>query len=130
MSSQPNIRNTFFYQRSPRPPEEGVLRLHTQTNGHRDSRAQWANSVKKNSTADNTETYKTVFGLSSTGQFYHTVIVWDEYSDIQIYLNIFGRIYSFVLIFVDFFQAEYIRIFICHLFILTNIFGYSFGQYL
>ena len=30
----------------------------------------------------------------------------------------------------QFFQAEYIRIFICDLFILTNIFGYSFVIYL
>ena len=59
-----------------------------------------------------------------------TVAVWDEYSDIQIYSNIFRQIYSFVQIFVNFFQGEYIRIFIRDLFMLTNIFGYSFVQYL
>ena len=46
------------------------------------------------------------------------------------YLNIFRQIYSFVSIFVDFFQRKYIWIFIRDLFILTNIFGYSFVQYL
>ena len=56
--------------------------------------------------------------------------VWDEYSNIQTYLNIFRRIYSFVEIFVNFLQGEYIRIFIRHLFMLTNIVGYSFVQYL
>ena len=54
----------------------------------------------------------------------YPVSVWDKYSNIQIYSNIFGQIYSLVLIFIDFFQAKYIRIFICDLFILTNIFGY------
>ena len=58
----------------------------------------------------------------------HSVL--DEYSDIRIYLNIFWWIYSFVQIFVNFFQGEYIWIFIRHLFTLTNIFGYSFVQYL
>ena len=56
--------------------------------------------------------------------------VWDEYSDIRIYSNIFRQIYSYVQIFVNFFQGEYIRIFIHNLFMLTNIFGYSFVQYL
>ena len=56
--------------------------------------------------------------------------MWDEYSDIWIYLNIFRRIYSFVQVFVNFFQGEYIQIFIRHLFMLTNIFGYSFVRYL
>ena len=56
--------------------------------------------------------------------------MWDEYSDIRIYSNIFRQIYSFVQIFVNFFQGEYIRIFIRHLFMLMNIFGYSFVQYL
>ena len=60
----------------------------------------------------------------------YTGPVWDEYSNIQIYLNIFRQIYSFVQIFVIFFQGEYIRIFIRHLFMLTNIFGHSFVQYL
>ena len=55
-----------------------------------------------------------------------SVTVWDEYSDIQIYSNIFGQRYSFAKIFNDFFLGEFIRIFICDLFILTNIFGYSF----
>ena len=54
--------------------------------------------------------------------------VWDEYSDIKICSHIFRRIYSFVQIFVIFFQGKYIRIFICHLFMLTNIFRYSFVQ--
>ena len=31
VSSQPNISNTFFDQRSPRPPEEGVSRRHRHT---------------------------------------------------------------------------------------------------
>ena len=56
--------------------------------------------------------------------------MWDEYSNNRIYSNIFRQIYSFVQIFVIFFQGEYIRIFIRHLFMLTNIFGYSFVQYL
>ena len=56
--------------------------------------------------------------------------VWDKYLDIQIYLNIFRWIYSFVYIFVDFFQDEFIQIFICDLFIKTNIIRYSFVQYL
>ena len=37
-----------------------------------------------------------------------TGTVWDKYSDIQIYLNIFGEIYSLVFIVVDFLQANYI----------------------
>ena len=42
--------------------------------------------------------------------------VWEEYWDIKIYSNIFGRIYSFAKIFVDFSRA--------------NLFGYSFVIYL
>ena len=48
-SSQANIRNMFFYQRSPRYPEVGVLRRHKYKDGHRDSMtnpAQRAESVK------------------------------------------------------------------------------------
>ena len=53
MSSQANIRNKFFVQRSPPPPEVGVSRRHrhtdTQTDRHGDSMtdpAQRAESVK------------------------------------------------------------------------------------
>ena len=42
----------------------------------------------------------------------------------------FGQIYSFAKIFVDFFIGEFIRIFIRDIFIMPNIFGYSFVQYL
>ena len=56
--------------------------------------------------------------------------VWNKYSNILIYFNIFRWIYSFVQIFINFFQGEYIWIFIRHLFMLTNIFGYSFVHYL
>ena len=56
--------------------------------------------------------------------------VWDEYSNIRIYWNIFGRIYSFAKIFVIFFLSKFIWIFICDIFILTNIFGYAFFHYL
>ena len=52
MSLQANISDTPFNQKSPRPPEEGVLDFHTQTSGHRDSMtesAQWADSVKSSS---------------------------------------------------------------------------------
>ena len=44
------------------------------------------------------------------------ILVWDEYSDIQIYVNIFGRTDPFAKIFVDFSGA--------------NSFGYSFVMYL
>ena len=54
VSLQPNISDTPFDQKSPRPPEEGVLNCHThtdrQTDGHRNSMtelAQWTDSVKK-----------------------------------------------------------------------------------
>ena len=53
VSSQANIRNTFFNQRSPRPPEVGFFCRHrqtdTQTDRHGDSMtdpAQRAESVK------------------------------------------------------------------------------------
>ena len=53
MSSQANINNTPFNQKSPRPPEVGVSQRHRptdiQTNGHCDSMtelAQWADAVK------------------------------------------------------------------------------------
>ena len=53
VSLQPNISNMPFDQKSPQPPEEGVLRRHRQknrqTDGHRDSMtesAKWADSVK------------------------------------------------------------------------------------
>ena len=36
VSSQANIMNTFFNQKSPRPPEVGVLWLHRHTEGHWD----------------------------------------------------------------------------------------------
>ena len=48
VSSQPNIRNMFIDQRSPRPPEEGVSRWNRHKDGHRDSMtksAQWVYSV-------------------------------------------------------------------------------------
>ena len=51
---QANISNTAFHERSPRPPEVGVLLLHIptdrQTDRHGDSMtesAQWANSVRE-----------------------------------------------------------------------------------
>ena len=53
MSSQANISDTPFDQKTPGHPEVGVLRRHKQidrqTNGHRNSMpelAQWADSVK------------------------------------------------------------------------------------
>ena len=59
VSSQANIRNTFFAQSSPRHREVGVWRWHgqtdRQTHGHRDSMtesAQWANSLKIPHTGD------------------------------------------------------------------------------
>ena len=46
-SSQPNIRNTFFDQRSPRPPEVGVLRFsQTKKDRQTDIATLWLNSVK------------------------------------------------------------------------------------
>ena len=36
VSSQPNIRNTFFDQSATRPPEEGVSRRHKQTDRQTD----------------------------------------------------------------------------------------------
>ena len=54
VSSQTNIRNAIFDQRSTRPPEVGVLRWHrhtdTQTNGHGDSMtnsAKWSRVGEK-----------------------------------------------------------------------------------
>ena len=50
VSSQTNIRNAIFDQRSTRPPEVGVSRWHRQTNGHGDSRtnsAQWGRVGEK-----------------------------------------------------------------------------------
>ena len=47
--SQINIRNTTFDQRSPWPPEEGILQWHEHTDGHGDSMtdpAQRAKSVE------------------------------------------------------------------------------------
>ena len=44
VSSQTNIRNAIFDQRSTRPPEVGVSRWHRHTDGHGDSMtnsAQW-----------------------------------------------------------------------------------------
>ena len=68
------IWNTFFDQRSPRPPEAGLSRCHKQTNrqtdGHCDSMtewAQWADSVKKHwvnrfhCTRNHQFTFKTYF---------------------------------------------------------------------
>ena len=55
VSSHDNIRNTFFNQKSPQPPEgcfatsQTDKQIERQTDGHRDSMtesAQWANSVK------------------------------------------------------------------------------------
>ena len=37
VSLQSNISNTPFDQKSPQPPEQGVLQRHRQTEGHRDS---------------------------------------------------------------------------------------------
>jgi hypothetical protein len=54
--------------------------------------------------------------------------VFSEYSDVRIYSNISSRIYSYSKIFVPFLPAEYIRIFIRHVFCIPNIFGYSFGE--
>ena len=51
---------------------------------------------------------------------------WLPWPCLNIYSNILRGIYSFVWIFVDFFQSKYICIFICNLFILSNIFRYSF----
>ena len=50
--SQATIRNTFFDQRSPRPPEVGVLRWRRQTDGHGNSMTDPAQRAKsrKNST--------------------------------------------------------------------------------
>ena len=65
MSSQPNIRNKFYDQRSPQPPEEGVSRrhkqTHTQTDAHCNSMtesAQWADSVNINSLERRKERFK------------------------------------------------------------------------
>ena len=48
-----SIRNMFFDQRSPQPPEEGVLRRHKQTHRQKDRhcdsmtiQAQWGESMK------------------------------------------------------------------------------------
>ena len=54
MSSHANISDTLFDQRSPQPPEEGVLNCHRktdrqQTDGNGESMtelAQWADSLK------------------------------------------------------------------------------------
>ena len=46
MSSQANIRNTFFDQRSPRHQEVGVLRRHIHTDGHCDSMTDPAQRAK------------------------------------------------------------------------------------
>ena len=46
MSLQPNTSDTPFDQKSPRPPEEGVLNCHRQTSGHRDSMTESADSLK------------------------------------------------------------------------------------
>ena len=43
VSSQPNISDVPFDQKSPRPPEEGVLNCHTDI---LTESAQWADSVK------------------------------------------------------------------------------------
>ena len=50
--------------------------------------------------------------------------VWHSGGQIFRYSNIFGQIYSFILIFIDFFQAKYIWILIRHQFILKKTFGY------
>ena len=50
--------------------------------------------------------------------------VWHSGGQIFRYSNIFGQIYSFILIFIDFYQDKYIWILIRHQFILKKIFGY------
>ena len=58
------------------------------------------------------------------------VPVWDEYLDIKKQSNIFGKIYSFPKIFGKFSMCKFIWIFVCDVFTLRNIFGYSFVNYL
>ena len=50
VSSQTNIRNAIFDQRSTRPPEVGVSRWHRQTNGHGDS---MTNSAQRGRVVEN-----------------------------------------------------------------------------
>ena len=50
VSSQPNISDWPFDQRSPRPPEVGVLQWHWHTDGHGNSMtksAQWGRFSEK-----------------------------------------------------------------------------------
>ena len=58
VSSQTNIRNAIFDQRSTRPPEGGVSRWHRHTDGHGDSMtnsAQWG-QVGENQLTNHTRT--------------------------------------------------------------------------
>ena len=60
-------------------------------------------------------------------------IVQNNIGQIIRYSNIFayfGQIYSFAKIFIDFFEIKLIWIFIRDIFIMPNIFGYSFVHYL
>ena len=59
-------------------------------------------------------------------------IVQNNLGKVIRYLNIiiyFGQIYSFAIMFIDFFQIKFIWIFICDIFIKSNIFRYSKVQY-
>ena len=55
MSSQTNVRNAIFDQRSTRPPEVGVSRWHRHTDGHGDS---MTNSAQWGRVGENTHTKK------------------------------------------------------------------------
>ena len=60
-------------------------------------------------------------------------IVQNNLGKLISYLNTFEyfrQIYSFAKVLVDFFMGEFICIFIRDIFIMPNLFGYSFVQYL